>query len=219
MSNGTVDPRWPRLLSLTVHEFRTPMTVVAGYLRMLLKDRAGPITEQQRRLLEEAEKSCARLSALLTEVSDLANLEAGTGTFNKSEVDVRPLIVEAIAALRPTPDRDLSVELAGDGSGSAVVGDPTRLRTAFTSVLNALRRELVTSTRLLVREETRDVDGRPHIWIAIAEDDRLAQIAAAGAPSLTTFDEWRGGSGLSLAIARRIINAHAGQIWSPIDDV
>ena len=61
MSNGTVDPRWPRLLSLTVHEFRTPMTVVAGYLRMLLKDRAGPITEQQRRLLEEAEKSCTRL--------------------------------------------------------------------------------------------------------------------------------------------------------------
>ena len=79
MANGTVDPRWPRLLSLTVHEFRTPMTVVAGYLRMLLKDRAGPITEQQRRLLEEAEKSCARLSALLAEVSDLANLEAGTG--------------------------------------------------------------------------------------------------------------------------------------------
>jgi signal transduction histidine kinase len=36
---------------------------------------------------------------------------------------------------------------------------------------------------------------------------------------LTTFDEWRGGSGLSLAVARRIINAHGGQIWSPGDDV
>jgi signal transduction histidine kinase len=219
MPNGTVDPRWPRLLSLTVHEFRTPMTVVAGYLRMLLKDRAGPITDQQRRLLEEAEKSCARLSALLAEVSDLANLEAGTGTFNKSTVDLRPLMTEAIGALPPTPDRDLTVELAEGGGGSAIVGDPTRLRTAFASVFNALRRELVTSSRLLVREETRNIDGRTHAWIAIADDQRLDQVAASNPGALTTFDEWRGGSGLSLAVARRIINAHGGQIWSPGDDV
>ena len=65
MVDDAVDPRWPKLLSLTVHEFRTPVTVVAGYLRMLLKERAGPLPEEQRRLLEEASKSCARLSALL----------------------------------------------------------------------------------------------------------------------------------------------------------
>src|SRR5215475_4663268 len=133
MATGTVDPRWPRLLSLTVHEFRTPMTVVAGYLRMLLKDRAGPVTEQQRRLLEEAEKSCTRLSALLAEVSDLANLEAGSGTFNKSTLELRPLIAEVIGALPPPPERELSVELVEGGNTSSVVGDPTRLRTAFTS--------------------------------------------------------------------------------------
>ena len=55
MTDGRVDPKWPRLLSLSVHEFRTPITVVAGYIRMLLKDRAGALTDQQRRLLEEAE--------------------------------------------------------------------------------------------------------------------------------------------------------------------
>ena len=72
MADAPVDPRWPKILSLTVHEFRTPMTVVAGYIRMLLKDRAGPLNDQQRRLLEEAEKSCARLTALVAEVSDTA---------------------------------------------------------------------------------------------------------------------------------------------------
>ena len=76
MSSAPPDPKWSRLLGLSVHEFRTPMTVVAGYIRMLLKDRAGPLSDQQRRLLEEAEKSCGRLTALLTEVSDLSNLEA-----------------------------------------------------------------------------------------------------------------------------------------------
>jgi len=59
------DPKLPELLSVSVHEFRSPVTVVAGYIRMLLKDRAGSLTDQQRRLLEDAEKSCARLSSLL----------------------------------------------------------------------------------------------------------------------------------------------------------
>ena len=79
------DPRWPRSCSRSaVHEFRTPITVVAGYIRMLLKERAGPITDQQRKLLEEAEKSCGRLSALVAEMSDLSALEAGRRTFNRA---------------------------------------------------------------------------------------------------------------------------------------
>ena len=80
MADAPVDPRWSKVLSLSVHEFRTPMTVVAGYIRMLLKDRAGPLTDPQRKLLEEAEKSCGRLTALLTEVSDLSNLEGRLNT-------------------------------------------------------------------------------------------------------------------------------------------
>jgi K+-sensing histidine kinase KdpD len=71
MSQSPVDARWPKVLSLAVHEFRTPSSVVAGYIRMLLKERAGPIPETQRRLLEEAEKSCGRLSALLAEMSNV----------------------------------------------------------------------------------------------------------------------------------------------------
>src|SRR5918992_5360409 len=102
---SAIDPRWPKILSLSVHEFRTPMTVVAGYIRMLLKDRAGPLNEQQRKLLEEAEKSCARLSALLAEVSELSNLEAGTAPLNKGPVDLTALLRDAVTAVPPLPDR------------------------------------------------------------------------------------------------------------------
>ena len=48
MSNIGQDGKLPRLLSLSVHEFRTPITVVAGYIRMLLKERAGALTEHAR---------------------------------------------------------------------------------------------------------------------------------------------------------------------------
>lgn len=209
------DTKWPRLLSLSVHEFRTPMTVVAGYIRMLLKDRAGPLSDQQRRLLEEAEKSCARLSALLVEMSDLANLEAGTATFNRSAVDLHGVLADAIAALPAAGDRQVQIGLTTGNGQASVHGDPVRLRTAFTSVLYAVRRELVTTDQLFVKEREGEFHGKPASWIAIGDAEHIGELEAATSESLSTFDEWRGGCGLSLAVARRIIDGHGGAMWSP----
>ena len=68
---------FPRALSLAVHELRTPITVASGYLRMLLREQAGPLTDRQRQMLEEADRSCARIGALISEMSELGKLEAG----------------------------------------------------------------------------------------------------------------------------------------------
>lgn len=209
MKNEPIDPRWPKLLSLAVHEFRTPITVVAGYIRMLLKERAGPISDQQRKLLEEAEKSCGRLSALVAEMSDLSGLEGGTAGLNRTTADLHGILSEAIAALPPLPDREVHVELQGNGPVS-VSGDVTRLRGALTSLLAALRRELVTSDRLVVRLAERSGDA----IVAVGDAGQIDTIQAADTAGLERFDEWRGGSGLSLAIARRVIGQHGGTVHS-----
>ena len=217
MPDPAVDPRWPRLLALAVHEFRTPISVVAGYIRMLLKDRAGPLTDQQRRLLEEAEKSCARLSALVSEISDLSNLEAGTAPFNRSRTELGGILSEAIASLPEIPDRRIDVELESAAPVLSVQADPVRLRMAFGSVLAALRREQVTTSRLLVRERPRE-DGQTSLaWVAIADPDHIDALSTAPTGALATFDEWRGGVGLTLGIARRIFEAHGGRIWAPAE--
>src|SRR4029453_10009487 len=123
MPDTTADPKWHRLLSLSVHEFRTPITVVAGYIRMLLKDRAGALNDQQRRLLEEAEKSCGRLSSLVAEMSELSSLEAGATSFNRSSLDVTALLEETIAGLPQVPDRDIGVELSSVDAPATIKGD------------------------------------------------------------------------------------------------
>jgi len=214
MAESTIDPRWPKLLSLSVHEFRTPMTVVAGYIRMLLKDRAGPVTDQQRRLLEEAEKSCARLSALLAEVSELSNLEAGTITVNRQPADLYEVLRAAIAQLPDLPDRTVTVELEASGDRAPVKADAHRLQGALASVIGALRREIVTSDRMIVRERQVKLDGQTAHEILIGEPPTIDALEHARGVELPVFDEWRGGSGLSLPVARRIVGGHGGRIWS-----
>ena len=210
MSDAPVDPRWPKLLSLSVHEFRTPMTVVAGYIRMLLKDRAGPLSDQQRNLLEQAEKSCARLTALLSEVSDLSNLEGGTAPFNRQSTDLHRALRDAVGQLPPLPDRDVPVDLQLDGDSAPIDADPVRLSQAMASVIRALQRELISETPLVVRQR-RDDDG--HYEIQIGDDDTLALLEREDPAARETFDEWRGGSGLIRPVARRVIEAHRGRIW------
>lgn len=191
------------------------MTVVAGYIRMLLKDRAGPVTDQQRRLLEEAEKSCARLSALLAEMSELGAFEKGTATFNRSSLDLRAVLRDAIAALPDVPDREIEVDAAmGDGP-APVHGDPIRLKSAFTSLLYGLRREIIETPKLFVREAVRRDGGRAYSWMSIGDEQTIEALQSVNEDALVPFDEFRGGCGLSLALARRVIDAHGGAVWSP----
>jgi signal transduction histidine kinase len=187
---------------------------------MLLKDRAGPLTEQQRRLMEEAEKSCGRLSMLVAEVSELAHLESGKAAFNRSNVDVRTVLSDSIRDLPELPDRTVSIDLTVDEAvrDAALQGDSVRLKAAFSAILNALRRELVASDRLSVRLQTATYEDRPVFRILIGEASRIDELASLAPADLGLFDEWRGGNGLALPAARRIIEKHGGHIASPSDD-
>ncbi len=190
------------------------MTVVSGYIRMLLKDRAGALNDQQRRLLEEAEKACGRLTALLTEMSELSNIEAGTAPFNKSDVDLRTTLRQAVAELAPLPDRDVPVTVeTGDGP-AAITADPVRLKNALTTVTASLRRELIGDEPLVVRERPTPSGYE----VLFGDSATIAALESEPAGARGVFDEWRGGVGLSLMVARRVLAAHEAEIFGAPGD-
>jgi light-regulated signal transduction histidine kinase (bacteriophytochrome) len=220
MTDAPADDKWPRLLSLSVHELRTPISVVAGYIHMVLKDPTATFDERHRRWLEEAQKSCARLTKIADDMSDLSKIETGKTPLKRAPLDLHPLLAEVVAAVADTPDgsdpdRIVEVELTTDPGSALILGDAPRLKTALTSLLLGIRREVATNDRLLVRARLGTYQGKPASWIAIAEADHIERLAAASPESLVTFNEWRGGSGLTLPFARRIIDGHDGAIWSP----
>src|SRR5262245_64143590 len=87
-----------RAFSLALHELRTPITVASGYLRMLLREQAGPLTDQQRKMLQEADKSCGRIGSLVAEMSELGKLEDGQIQVARVPLDLAALIVEVASS-------------------------------------------------------------------------------------------------------------------------
>lgn len=214
MSDAPIDPRWPKILSLSAHEFRSPLTVVAGYISMLLKDRAGPLSDPQRRLLEEAQKSCGRMTALLKEVSDLSTTEKGDAPLKRVQTDLHSVLRAAVEQLPPPVGREITIDLHLGSEPAPISADIGRLRDALNWILVALRRELVMADRLIVRERPSMHNGAAAYELHIGDEETVAAIDAEAAGHLV-FDEWRGGNGMLLPIARWVLDAHGGHIWAP----
>lgn len=206
---------FPRTLSLTVHEFRTPITVVSGYLRMVLREQAGPLTEKQRRMLEEADRSCARLSALVTEMGDLGKLESGELALARHDFDISALVAEVASHMHEGQDRGVRLEVRAADRPAVVTGDRARMSTAVGALLHSALRERGDPGVVVVACTTADdADGKWGV-VAIGDEAILASlIEARGAPP--AFDEWRAGLGLALPVARRVIQAHGGTLWSAV---
>lgn len=203
----------PRALSLAVHELRTPITVASGYLRMLLREQAGPISDKQRKMLEEADKSCARIGTLIAEMSELGKLEAGEVTVPSVPFDLAALIVELASSMREGEDRGVRLDVRATGS-IMVSGDRTRLAAALRALMHAALRERGEPGVIVVECST--LPDTTQTWAIVTIGDETVTSSLAGAARATPpdFDEWRGGLGLALPVGRRVIEAHGGALWS-----
>lgn len=205
----------PKLLSLAVHELRTPVTVVAGYLRMLLREQGGPLNDKQRKMLDEAERSCARLNSLVSEMSDLGKLESGSATVARQDVDLAALVAELASGMHEGEDRNVRLELRGTDRPLVVTGDRTRLGAALKSLMHAALRERGEPGAIVVDCSTIGAaDGTRFVLVAVGDQAVLPALVASAADNPPPFDEWRGGLGLALPLARRVIEGHGGALWS-----
>jgi K+-sensing histidine kinase KdpD len=200
-----------------VHELRTPVTVVCGYIRMVLKEHGGPLTDKQKKMLQEAERSCERIGALVGEMSELGKLESRELAVPRQEFDLAALIRDVASDMHEGQDRGVRLDVRVPDTPVTVTGDRARLSAAITTLLHAALRER--GEPGVIVADCSVVDGSPGWAIfAVGAEDALPSLIRAGLDTPPPFDEWRGGLGLALPVARLVVETLGGAMWSAPGD-
>jgi len=179
---------------------------------MLQRDTDPPLSERQRRMVDEAEKSCARLVAIVAELSDIGKIDSGGLSLGQQSLDLFSLVGEVAELVHEARDREVLLDVRGSTTGAPMTGDLIRLRAAFDAIFRAILREKP-GPATVVAERRLDVrDGRSSAVVIVAD---AASVQQAYERDPGPFDEKRGGLGLALPLARRVIEGHGGRLWSP----
>ena len=203
------------LVAALGHELQTPLTVVSGFVRLLLSEQPGALVDEQRRFLRQAGRACERLSKL---VDDLVSAQSGNVSEDEAAraLDLRPrpltpLLQEIAAdfeAIAQTSGQMLLLDLAEDAAVAHF--DPIPLTRVVTNLLANAFTHGASGQRVSLR--TRRADGRVEISVDDEgdgvpgdEQDRIFEPYVRGRAARPGK-----GLGLGLAICRRIVEAHGG---------
>jgi len=200
------------LVATVSHELRTPLASLRGFAELMLT-RVFSL-ERQREFLSIIHDESKRLTNLINDFLDLQRIEAGRQEYHFKAIDVLALASETVAVFQANSN-GIAIHLVKEPAPPLVHADGDRLRQVLLNLLsNAVKfsphgGEITLGTR----QEGADLV----LWIR----DQGVGIAPDALPKLFTKffradnKETRtiGGTGLGLALVKRIITAHGGQIW------
>jgi signal transduction histidine kinase len=205
------------IVTVVAHELRTPITVIAGFNRMLLAGSAGPINEKQTHFLEESQKSCQRLNNFVANLLEAARQGVCVGPLEVAEAPIGPTIDAVLELLEPLlREGRVEVIVAIDARTPRARFDPPRVEQVLTNLIgNALRYAPHESTIRISAGPACEA-GRDFVEIAIADAGPgvpARDRARIFEPYVQVEAQRAGGLGLGLAICKRIIEAHGGAIY------
>ncbi len=198
------------------HELRTPLTSIKGAIQIMTAARSQ-LPPSFAKLLDIADKNCARLATMVNDILDLERIERRKMAFDCQRQSLAPVVRDAVRSVQPY----------ADAYGVRLHWRPTGNDRAFDCVIDSGRLAQVVVNLLSNAIKFSPRSDRVDVLLAVA-DDRLRFSVIDRGPGIP--DEFRsrvfekfeqagqvnsrgpGGSGLGLAICKAIIDHHQGTI-------
>ncbi len=204
-----------RFLGIAAHDLRNPIAVIKGYADLFAEGLLGPLTEDQKSSIGAIKQHCGKMLDLISELLDVSAIESGHLAVDMKETDLRAYLIEnhrhnALVA------KAKSIEL--------VLDIPSELPRVFMDAqrIDQVINNLITNALKF---------SEPHSRITIRAVPRTEVVAIAvtdqgqGIPKeeLSKMFQYFGrttvlptggerSTGLGLAIAKRMVEAHGGKI-------
>ena len=201
------------------HEFRTPL---AGIKAMVETLRDGVVDDREvsRDFLTRIDDEVERLTQIVAELTELSRIETGKAELMLEPVNLNPLVEEVIDQLGPQVERQqLTVEQKLADGLPSVQSDKGRIRQVIVNIVHNAIKFTSPGGKITV------VTGADDDSVTVSVSDTGAGIADSDLPHV--FERFYkgdraraggGGTGMGLAIAKHVVEAHGGTIWAQSEE-
>lgn len=214
-----------RFVATMARELRSPLTAIKGYNEMLLSGTMGELDEQQADLVRQTDRYADRLITLMEDLLDISRLETGETRLHLEPVSLAEVVAQLASSLeRRLLDKNLRLVVKVPSRLPPVYADPQRIGQILHSLLMNACLYTLPKGRIAVEAQFQKGQQERQTradWIVVSVTDTGIGIAPEDQPRV--FERFfRGdhplvrhhpGRGLSLSIAKSLVELHGGRIW------
>ena len=198
------------------HELRSPLNGIMGFTELLYDGRLGPIPERPREFLGRIHGSATHLLQLINGVLDLSKVEAGAMEFHPEPVSVTQLVREVIGILSAlAAEKRIRMEIEIDQKVEQLLIDAGSLRQVLYNYLSNALKFTGHGGSVVVRLKSEGAaEFRLEVsdtGIGISEQDIGGLFVEFQQLDATKAKRYQG-TGLGLALTRRIVEAQGGRV-------
>jgi signal transduction histidine kinase len=204
-----------RFLGMAAHDLRNPLASIRGLAEFLCEGVGGPLTPDQRDLVDTIHTASQDMLVMVNELLDVATIEAGELKPSLEPCDLTEIVAKAVyLANIDAARKHTRIELAAGRLLERSLLDPRKMRQVIDNLLsNAVKYSppgSVVSVEIATEGATCSVSVRDQgPGIPENERDRLFQDFGRTSVRPTGGEK---STGLGLAICRKIVEAHRGTI-------
>jgi len=197
------------------HELRTPLNAIIGFSEVLSERMFGELNEKQDEYLKDIHASGQHLLALINDILDLSKIEAGRMELDVTEFDLPTAVDNALTLIRERAGRrGIALHTTVDQRLGHIRGDERKIRQVLLNLLSNAIKFTPEGGRIHVAAKA--VDGAMEVSVSdtgvgIAPDDQ--KVVFEEFRQVGTADKKVEGTGLGLALSRKFIELHGGEIW------
>ncbi|MBF0324253.1 MAG: PAS domain-containing protein [Alphaproteobacteria bacterium] len=196
----------------TSHDLRQPLRMVSSYLALIERKLGSELGEDTKTYLGYAVNGAKRMDRLIVDLLDYSRV--GRSGEAMAEVPLQEVVAEALENLGPAI-ADVGAEVEIDGPLPVVVGGRLELLRLFQNLIgNAVKYRSEARKSQVAIKASRDADG----WLISVRDNGMGIPAEAHSRVFGVFQRLAGseghdGTGIGLAICKKIVEHHGGRIW------
>lgn len=201
-----------KFLATMSHELRTPLNAIIGFTSLLLDRNYGPLNKDQMEFLEDVTSEADHLKRLIDMILDFSLIDMGKFELAIENFKLLPILKEIVSIVNHLfMKKGLKMNLEGINEEIYVKADPLRFKQILYNLIdNAIKFTEFghIDFRCIAREDNWEFQVED-TGIGIAEDDYDVVFREFGRIGNSTVS----GSGIGLALTKRIVELHGGEIW------